>query len=80
MDSKVFFLLGKLKFKIKNVNTKNTQLKDKIQTTKSLNELSMLLILNNERKFNDILIKIDSDKVLSLAQAKHQTIKLITDT
>lgn len=80
MDSKVFFLLGKLKFKIKNVNTKNTQLKDKIQTTKSLHELSMLLILNNERKFNDILIKIDSDKVLSLAQAKDQTIKLITDT
>ncbi|WP_415250468.1 hypothetical protein [Sulfurimonas sp.] len=74
------FLLAKVKFKTKRRDTKSTQLRDKIQNAKSLNELSMLLILNNERKFNDILTKIDSKELSSLAHAKNKITKLITDT
>ncbi|MDB2562701.1 hypothetical protein N9X61_03770 [Sulfurimonas sp.] len=73
------FLLAKIKFKSKSINTKNTQLRDKIQNTKSLDTLSMLLILNNQRKFNDILTMIESQELTSLAKAKNQAIKLITD-
>lgn len=73
------FLLAKIKLKSKSKDTKSTQLKDKVQNTKSLNELSMLLILNNQRKFNDILTKIDSKELSSLSKAKDQAIKLIRD-
>ena len=73
------FLLAKIKFKRKSRDTINTQLRDKIHNTKSLHELSILLILNNERKFHDILTKIDSKELQSLAQAKAHSAKLIRD-
>ena len=73
------YLLAKIKFKSKKSNTKNTQLRDKIQNTNSLDALSMLLILNNQRKFNDILTAIDLNELTSLAQAKKQAVKLIMD-
>ena len=73
------FLLAKINFKRNKCNTKNTQLRDKIQNTNSLDTLSVLLILNNQRKFNDILTAIDLNELTSLAQAKNQAIKLIMD-
>ena len=73
------FLLAKIKLKLKNLNTKNTQLRDKIQKTNSLDALSILLILNNQRKFNDILTAIDLNELTSLSQAKNQAIKLLMD-
>ena len=73
------FLLAKLKFKRKIKDTKNTQLRDKIQNTKSLNELNMLLILNNQRKFHDILTAIDTNELSSLGEAKSKVMKLIVD-
>ena len=71
------YLLAKVKFKIKTKDTKNTQLRDKIQNAKSLNELSMLLILNNQRKFHDILTRIDTNEITSLNVAKNKAIKLL---
>ena len=76
----VGFLVGKIKLKPKVLNTKNSQLRDKIQNTKSMDSLSMILILNNHRKFNDILTSIDTQELTSLTQAKTKAIKLITDT
>ena len=73
------FLVAKIKFKSKNHNTKNTQLRNKIQKTNSLDALSMLLILNNQRKFNAILTAIDLNELTSLSQAKNQAIKLLMD-
>ena len=73
------FLLAKIKFKTKAKDTKNTQLRDKIQNTKSINELSMLLILNNQRKFHDILTAIDTNELSSLTEAKSKVMKLIVD-
>ena len=74
------FLLAKVKFKSKTLDTKNTQLRDKIQNVGSLDALSMLLILNNQRKFNAILTSIDSKELTSLSQAKKQAIKLLENS
>ena len=73
------FLLAKIRFKQKSLNTKNTQLRNKIQKANSLDALSMLLILNNQRKFNAILTAIDLNELTSLSRAKNQALKLLMD-
>ncbi|MFT5661192.1 MAG: hypothetical protein ACI9TV_001838 [Sulfurimonas sp.] len=72
------FLVGKIKFKTKKVNTETEKFITKVNETKSLDVLSMLLILTNEKKFSDILGSIDSNEVTSLRQAKKMIIKIVS--
>ena len=71
------FLIGKIKFKTKNIQAKDEKLTRKIQEAKSLDALSMLLILNDEKRFKAMLSMIDSNGVKSLKQAKKLTLKLL---
>ena len=72
------FLVGKIKFRPKSINTENEELIGKIKETKSFDELSILLILRDEKKFTSILEGIDSNIFTSLIQAKKMTIKLVS--
>lgn len=71
------FLIGKVKLKRKKSSPKNEVLKNKIQAVDSLEGLSVLLILNNQKKFHDILTAIDEKELMSLVKAKKQAIQLI---
>lgn len=71
------FLVAKIKFKTNKVNSKEKLFIEKVKNTKSINELSMLLILNNQKKFNEILLELDSGKLTSLDKTKRKVLKLI---
>ncbi len=71
------FLIAKIKFKIKQVDSKNEMLIKKIKNVKSLNELSILLILEDRRKFNAIILKIETNELNSLSDTRNKVIQLI---
>lgn len=73
------FLVGKINFKREKTDSKNKLFIEKISAAKSLNELSMILILENERKFSSVLTEIDTKESISLSQAKSKALKLIQD-
>lgn len=72
------FLVAKIKLKRKKLNSKQDLLIKKINATKSLAELNIFLILNNQAKYQDIIREIESESSLSLAQAKRKAIRLET--
>lgn len=72
------FLVGNIKFRVKRVNTESQTFIRKVKETKSLDALSMLLILTNEKKFKDILSVVDAGEVKSLKQVKKMIIKLVS--
>ena len=74
------YMLAKIKISRKILNTKDTQLADKIHHAKSLEALSIILVLNNQKKFNDILTSIDTKECTSLHLAKKKAIQSITRT
>lgn len=71
------FLLAKINFKRKKLDSKNEVFNQKIQKTNSLDELSMLLILSDERKFSELLLEFESKNTISLAQAKRKVLKFM---
>jgi len=71
------FLFSKIKFKVKDDSSKDESLMQKIDNCKSLNELSMILILNNSKKFNELILEIEVKELTSLAEAKKRVDKLI---
>ncbi|MDB2562700.1 hypothetical protein N9X61_03765 [Sulfurimonas sp.] len=71
------FLVGKINFKAQKISIKNEKFISKVKATKSLDALSMLLILDDEKKFHSILSQIDSAQLYSLKEAKKLTIKLV---
>ena len=73
------FLVAKIKFKTVKIDSKEKLFIEKVKNTKSINELSMLLILNNEKKFNEILLELDSTELSSLDKTKRKVLKLIED-
>ncbi len=70
------FLVSKINFKREKVNSKDEFFVQKIRAIKSLDELSMLLILENERKFSTILLEIDSSESISLSEAKSKVLRI----
>ena len=71
------FLLGKVKLVVKSVNNKEKEFISKIKKAKSLNQLSILLLMRDDRRFTSILSLIDSNEVKSLTQAKKIIIELV---
>ena len=71
------FLASKIKYKTKNINSNEENFIKKINNVKSLNELSMILILNNSQKYNELILEIETKNVASLAEAKKRVLKLI---
>ncbi|WP_455756263.1 hypothetical protein [Sulfurimonas sp.] len=71
------FLFSKIKFKTKDDALKEESLMQKIDKSKSLSELSMVLILNNAKKFNELILSIETKEITSLAEAKKRADKLI---
>ena len=71
------FLVGKINFKAEIPSIKNEKFVSKVNAASSLDALSMLLILNDEKKFHSILSQIDSGEVSSLKEAKKLIIKSV---
>lgn len=64
------FLVAKIKFKKKLHNSKHEVFIQKVKNAKSLNELSMLLILEDSTRYKNLISDIESKKVCSLSDAK----------
>lgn len=71
------FLVSKIKFKTKKRDSSKELFIQKVKDTKSPNELSILLILHNQKLFQDIITSLDEGNTLSLAQAKKKAIYLV---
>ncbi len=64
------FLVAKINFKKTKIDSKDMIFIQKVKSVKSLDALSILLILEDERKFSSILLELNSNKSLSLAQER----------
>lgn len=65
------FLLGKIKFKKEKVlNKKNMLFNMKVNNTSSLDELLILLVLQDNIKFNSTISQIENGQIISLKKAK----------
>ncbi len=64
------FLVAKIKFKKKIEDSKDKDFIQKVNNAKSLNELSMLLILEDSTRFKNLISDIESKKINSLNEAK----------
>ena len=65
------FGVGKIKFKkAKVLNKKEILFNEKVQKTKSLDEFLILLILQNNSKYLNIISQIEQEKITSLKEAK----------
>lgn len=71
------FLLAKVKFKTNNKSSKEEEFIEKIINSSSLNELSMLLVLHNQKRFSEILLELDSKKAPLLSKAKKDVLQLL---
>ena len=71
------FLVGKINFTSQKLSSENEKFISKVKATKSLDALSMLLILNNEKKFHTMLSQIDLGEISSLKEAKKLIIKSV---
>lgn len=69
------FILAKIKFKkSKHSQTKEEIFYAKVQSAKSLEELSMLLAIQSTKKYEKILLEIEKKELTSLKDAKIRTI------
>ena len=73
------FLVSKIKFKKERINTKEKVLGEKIKNAQTLDALSMILILDNERKYAEVLRELEISNVISLSTAKKKVLQLIKD-
>ena len=65
------FLAAKIKFaKLKEKDTEQELFCKKLQNVKTLKELTILLVLEDEALFREIIFKIESKKILSLKKVK----------
>ncbi|MDQ7045294.1 MAG: hypothetical protein Q9M32_05210 [Sulfurimonas sp.] len=69
-------LVSKIKFKRSKMNSEDTLFVNKVNKIKSINELSILLILHNQKLFQDIIREMDSSEPISLVKAKKKAINL----
>ena len=73
----VGFFLGKINFTKKKVSTKDQSFIRKVKKLKSLDELSILLLMSNERRYDSVLAAIEANELSSLSQAKKMIMKLV---
>ena len=66
------FLLAKIKFKNKKTDKKNDSFTQKIKNSNSLDELSIILILQDERKYKELILDIESKNIGSLSEGKRK--------
>lgn len=71
------FLIAKINIKREKKDTKNEIFIQKVKAATSLEALSMLLILENQRKFSTVLLEIDTSKSISLSDAKNKVLRLL---
>jgi len=65
------FLIGKIDIKKRVVKkSADEEFKEKIEKTKSLEDLMMILALNDSKKYEEIILKIETKKITSLRDAK----------
>jgi len=65
------FLVAKLKYKrVKKTKTDDASLKTKIKSAKSLKELMITLALKDSKKYEKLIIEIETKKVTSLSKCK----------
>ncbi len=69
------YLIAKINFKKEKTASKDMIFIQKVKSVKSLDALSIILILEDEKKFSSILLELNSNK--SLAQEKNKVLKLI---
>lgn len=67
----VGFLVAKIKFKKEQkLSSKEQKLQEKIDSVKSLDELVFILILQNQKKYEQLIKKIENKEITSLKEAK----------
>lgn len=64
------FLAGRVKFKKSDDKDEKKEFSKKLEEAKSLKELSILLVLEDAKKYGRIVSEIETKKISSLAQAK----------
>ena len=65
------FLVAKIKFKKRELNVvKESDLSEKIQNVKSLEELIMILAIEDSKKYENIIIKVETKEVTSIKEVK----------
>lgn len=73
------FIVAKIKFTFKRAShAMQYSLEDKIAKTRSLQELALLLALQKEKRFEEILLAIETKKVTSLRETQKKVMRLIT--
>jgi len=71
------FLVAKVKLKKRTLNAKDETFMQKVKSTETLHELSMLLVLKDNKMFNKLVLDIELKKVISLEKAKKSVEMLI---
>jgi len=70
------FLLAKIKFQFKRKEKVSDILSQKVQKCSSLEELNILLVLEDDRKFKSIILDIELKKINSLSDVKKRIKRL----
>lgn len=71
------FLAGKIKLHEKKLSRAKQGFIDKVNKAKSINEVSMIVIMSDEKKFASIVENIEENKSQSLSQIKKMVTKLV---
>ena len=67
------FLVSKIKIKKRDtLQGKDEIFAKKIESSKSLDELVMVLAINNRAKYEELILKIETKKITSLSSAKKE--------
>ena len=64
------FLVAKIKFKKKRLNTKSEKFNSKVKKAKTIDELLVILIMQNSNKYNEIIKKIEKKELTFLKDIK----------
>jgi len=70
------FLMAKVKFKrAKEEDGVDASFKAKVKASKSVEELMMILVLEDSKKYEDLIFKIESKELTSLKECKYNCFK-----
>jgi len=73
------FMVAKIKIRYSAPHANTNSFKQKLQSAKTLEELCLMLILKDGKKYSDFMVKIEKKEITSLKEAKKTLENLIAD-
>ncbi len=71
------YLVSKIEFKrVEKEDVKNSSFSKKVQNAKSLDELMMLLVMSDSKKYEKLILDVEAKKITSLTQCKKEIRKI----